>query len=61
MKWSYQTMETMVAAYVSAWAVVTAYLIWLAIQNSCLYRRLDDLERRAKSGVGENRFSSKAA
>jgi len=54
-------METMVAAYVFAWAVVTAYLAWLALQNSRLCRRLDELERLAKRGVGDNRSSSKAA
>jgi hypothetical protein len=54
-------METMVCAYVFAWAVVTVYLTWLAVQNGRLCRRLDELERRAKPGVGENRFSSKAA
>jgi hypothetical protein len=54
-------MEAMVAAYVFAWAVVTAYLIWLVIQNGRLGHRLDELERRAKSTIDKNRFSSKVA
>jgi CcmD family protein len=54
-------METMVAAYVFAWAAVTAYLAWLAVQNGHLGRRLDELERLAKRGVDEKRSSSKAA
>jgi hypothetical protein len=52
-------METMVYAYVFAWAVVTAYLTWLALQNGRLCRRLDELERPAQRGGGEKR--SKAA
>jgi len=54
-------METMVCAYVFAWAVVTAYLTWLAVQNGRLCRRLDELERPAKPGLSEKRSSSKAA
>jgi len=53
-------MEAMVYAYVFAWAMVTAYLTWLAVQNGRLSRRLDELERSAKPGVGEYR-SSKVA
>lgn len=54
-------METMASAYVFAWAVVTAYLAWLGVQNGRLGRRLEALERQEKSGVGENRTASKAA
>ena len=54
-------METMACAYVFAWAVVTAYLTWLAVWNGRLCRRLDELERAAKPAVGENRSSAKAA
>lgn len=54
-------METMVCTYVFAWALVTAYLTWLAVQNGRLRRRLDELERQEKPGVGEGRFSSKVA
>jgi hypothetical protein len=54
-------METMVCAYVLAWAVVTAYLTCLAVQNGRLGRRLDELERVAQRRIGENRHSSTAA
>jgi len=54
-------MESMVCAYVFAWAVVTAYLAWLTVQNRRLGRRLDELERPAKPGVGQNRSWPKAA
>jgi len=54
-------MVTMVCAYVFAWAVVSAYLAWLTVQNSRLCRRLDEMERLAKPGVGQNRSWSKAA
>jgi hypothetical protein len=54
-------MGTMVCAYIFAWATVIAYLSGLAVQNSRLCRRLDELQRRSKPGDGENRFSSKAA
>ena len=54
-------METMVYAYVFAWAVVTAYLTWLALQNGRLCRRLDELERHAQSKVSADRTSAKAA
>jgi len=54
-------METMACAYVFAWAAVTTYVTWLAVQNGRLCRRLDALERSAHPGVGQNRSSSKAA
>jgi hypothetical protein len=54
-------METMASTYVFAWAVVTVYITWLAIQNGRLSRRLDELQRPARTGIGENRSSSKAA
>ena len=54
-------METMACAFVFAWAVVTVYLTWLAVQNGRLCRRLDELELRAKPGVGDKGLPSKAA
>ena len=37
-------METLLAAYAVAWAVVSAYVLWLAVGNSRLARRLERLE-----------------
>ena len=37
-------METLLAAYAVAWAVVSAYVVWLAAANSRLARRLERLE-----------------
>jgi CcmD family protein len=53
-------METLVSAYVFAWAVVTGYLTWLAVQNRRLARRLDELQR-ARPGAVKNQSLSRAA
>lgn len=37
-------METLLAAYAVAWAVVSAYMLWLAVGNGRLTRRLERLE-----------------
>jgi len=37
-------METLLAAYAIAWAVVSAYVLWLAAGNVRLARRLERLE-----------------
>jgi CcmD family protein len=37
-------METLLAAYAVAWAVVSAYVVWLAAGNVQLARRLERLE-----------------
>lgn len=37
-------METLLGTYALAWAMVSAYVIWLAVGNSRLTRRLDCLE-----------------
>lgn len=37
-------METLLAAYAIAWAAVTAYVVWLAVGNGRLARRLERLE-----------------
>jgi hypothetical protein len=45
-------MSTLITAYLLAWATVTAYVAWLAIQNHRLADRLDELQR---SGSTEGR------
>jgi hypothetical protein len=37
-------MQTLLGAYAVAWAMVSAYVLWLAIGNARLARRLDRLE-----------------
>jgi CcmD family protein len=37
-------METLLATYAVAWAVVSAYILWLAAGNVRLARRLERLE-----------------
>ena len=37
-------METLLATYAVAWAVVSAYVLWLAAGNGRLARRLERLE-----------------
>lgn len=37
-------METLLATYAVAWAVVSAYVLWLAVGNGRLARRLERLE-----------------
>jgi CcmD family protein len=37
-------METLLATYAVAWAVVSAYVIWLSVGNGRLARRLKRLE-----------------
>jgi CcmD family protein len=37
-------METLLAIYAVAWAVMSAYILWLASANSRLARRLEQLE-----------------
>jgi CcmD family protein len=37
-------METLLAAYAVAWALVSAYVLWLAAGNVRLARRLERLE-----------------
>ena len=54
-------METMVAAYVFAWAAVTAYMAWLGVQNRRLCRRLDELDRQTKPVIGQDQASPRAA
>lgn len=47
-------MDTLLAAYAIAWAVVTAYVGWLASGNSRLARRLERLEAlRGKQSINE--------
>jgi hypothetical protein len=54
-------MGTMACAYVFAWAAVTGYVTWLAVQNHRLARRLDALERPATADQEEERRWSAAA
>jgi len=37
-------METLLASYAVAWAAVSAYVVWLAVGNARLSRRLERLE-----------------
>ena len=37
-------METLLAAYAVAWAMVSAYVMWLSVGNGRLARRLERLE-----------------
>jgi CcmD family protein len=37
-------MNTLLAAYAVAWALVSAYMLWLAAGNGRLTRRLERLE-----------------
>ena len=37
-------METLFAAYAVAWAIVSAFVLWIAIGNVRLARRLERLE-----------------
>jgi hypothetical protein len=54
-------METMVWAYVFAWAAVITYLTWLGVQNGRLHRRLHELERRPVPSMDERQPLSRAA
>jgi hypothetical protein len=43
-------MGTLITAYLLAWAAVTAYVAWLAIQNHRLAHRLDELQTSGSTG-----------
>jgi hypothetical protein len=54
-------METMFGAYAFAFALVSAYVGWLAARNRGVCRRLEQLERRASPKHGPRHSSSRAA
>jgi CcmD family protein len=53
-------MESVIAAYLIAWAAVSGYVGWLAVQNGRLARRLDELEKLIDER-GDRQSPAKAA
>jgi len=54
-------METLLATYAVAWAVVSAYVAWLAARNGRLARRLERLEAKPTETQSRKTRSAKAA
>ena len=54
-------MESLVAAYLVAWAATAAYLGWLTVQNAQLVRRQQELQRLLQERDQTTNFYSSAA